>query len=829
MRPSWPAPGAEGRGLIAAVALAGMSLLSPGVGPLPAAAQAVAPTTAPASPPVLPIPIPEIAQRAEEVAALLRQSAERLAADSPVTDIEHRLPDASEWIRVRLVATAQALDSSPSVSGLATLSDSWNLMRGRLAEWNQALTRRATDLERELSQIELVRDTWSVSRNDASASGAPSPVLDRIDATLAAIVATRDTVRGGRARVLHLQDRVVKETARCDDVLARMTRARDELAGPILTRDSVPVWRLEARPLVWSHLGPQLRRSLDDVKRVTEQYFARQLVRVPLQVGLFVLVFVLMARARLHARRRAEEQPDGHSRIQLIDAPLSSALALTLLATVWIYPRIPHSVTNVVGVLILPSVVLIGRRLAPPRLVPAVYALATFFLVGGFREICAVIPTLEQWVFFLEMLVGIGFLACVVRSEYRVLVWVAWGQLAMLVGAAAAGALGYMRLARLLGTVIVSSDYAALVLYAGARVAEELLAYVLDARPLATWGMVQRRHELLQHRLRLALQWLAVGTWVYVTLDSLGVAAPIGSAIGTVLAARYVRGAVSLSLGDVLVFVLTIVAALAVSAFVRFVLDEDVYPRTSLARGASYALSTLLHYAIIVLGVLLAVSALGVDLTRITILAGAFGVGIGIGQQNVVANFVAGVILLLEQRIHVGDSIETGDLQGEVREIGFRASTIRAWSGADVIVPNSRLTSERVTNWTLSDRRCRVDIDVTVAYTADTAAVVDVLRKTAESDARVLAAPRPLAVCTGFRDSGLSFQLRAWTADFPEADIVRSELVLAVSAALAAARIDIALPQRDVHISTADSEPSTDRPSRVTGSGSSGISSRSSP
>jgi len=170
-------------------------------------------------------------------------------------------------------------------------------------------------------------------------------------------------------------------------------------------------------------------------------------------------------------------------------------------------------------------------------------------------------------------------------------------------------------------------------------------------------------------------------------------------------------------------------------------------------------------------------------------------VGIGIGLQNVVANFVAGVLLLLEQRIHVGDSIETGDLQGEVREIGFRASTIRTGSGAEVIVPNSRLTSERVTNWTLSDPRYRVDLEVTVTHTADTAQVVDLLRKTAEADSRVLAQPGPLAICTGFRDGGLNFELRAWTMRFEEADMVRSELALAANAALAAARIDLVLPK----------------------------------
>lgn len=806
MRRTWSIAGAGVRGLVAVVALTGPSLVSPAAGPPPASAQPVAQQTAPASPPVPPIPVPEIAQRAEEVAALLRRSAERLAADSRVTDVENQLHEVSEWIRVRLVATTQALDSSPSPSGLATLSDSWILMRGRLAEWNQMLTRRATELERELSQFEALRATWSVSRAEGLTSGAPAPVLDRINTTLAAIVVARETLGDRRARVLRLQDRVVKETDRCDDVLAKITQARDELAEPVFARDSVPIWRLEARTLVWSHLGPQLRRSLDDTLQVAKQYFAGQLVRVPFQIALFVLVFVLMAHARVRARQRAAEQASEHAVVQVVDAPLSSALALALLATVWIYPRIPHSVANAVGVLILPPVVLIVRRLAPPRLVPAVYALAAFFLVDRAREVWGLIPVLEQWIFLLEMILGIAFLAFAVRSEYRVLAWALWGQLAILAGAVFAGALGYMRLARLLGTVVLFSDYAGLVLYAGARVGEGLLAYVLRVRPLATLRMVQRHRELLQHRLCRALQWLAAGTWAYLTLDGLGVAGLIGSATRTVLNARYAWGSVTLSLGDGLVFGLTIVAAFLVSTFVRFVLHEDVYPRTGLPRGVSYALSSLLHYAVVLVGFFLAVSALGFDLTRVTILAGAFGVGMGIGLQNVVANFVAGLVLLVEHRIHVGDLIEMGDLQGEVQEIGLRASRIRSWTGSEVIVPNSKLTADRVTNWTLSDHRSRVDVNVTVAYASDPPQVVDVLRKTGETHPRALTEPAPRALCTGFRDNGLQFELRVWTARVEEAEVVRSELAMAVHAALAAARIEIALPQHDVHMRNAAGE-----------------------
>ncbi len=272
--------------------------------------------------------------------------------------------------------------------------------------------------------------------------------------------------------------------------------------------------------------------------------------------------------------------------------------------------------SNVVGLLVLVPALRIVRRLASPAIAPAVHALAAFFLVDRAREVCSAVPVLEQRVFLLEMVAGIVFLALAVRSERfltndetvtalagrRGVVWVLWAQLSVFGVAVVAGALGYMQLARLLGGEVLASSYIALVLYAGVRVGQGLLVYLLRAWPVRHLFMVQHHGALLQRRGSQALRGLAVGTWAYFTLDALGLTSRIWSAGTVVLEARYVRGSFSLSLGDVAVFVLTIGAAFAVASVVRFVLQEDVYPRIWLPRGVSYAVSTLIRYGIILAG-----------------------------------------------------------------------------------------------------------------------------------------------------------------------------------------------------------------------------------
>ena len=783
-----------------------------------ASAQPTSPPPAPAAKPaqpaagaVTPIPIPEIAQRAEQVSTLLRSA--QMPEASDFDDVELELTGAADWIHRNHVSATLALASSPSATALANLADSWQAMRSRLVALNDKLTRRATVAQQRVDQIETTRATWTATRTSAQEAAAPLTVLQQIDATLAAIATARKNANDGLARVLALQDRAVKEIAGCDDALARITQAGNALEGPLFARDALPIWSPEARTVMSDDLGRRLIEAVRDTVERIGDYMAGQAARLPLQGALFVAAFVLARLARRGARRSADKQPSEAAAAQVFELPLSSAIVVTLIPTGWIYPQAPRVVISAVALLMLVPAVLIVRRLASPAIVPAVYALAAFFAVERVRDVCSVVPVLEQWVFLSEMVSGIVFLALAVRSERllsgsgdgiargwrRAIVTVLWGQVFLLVVAVLTGMCGYMRLARLLGNAVLSSDYAALVLYAGVRVGEGLVAYALRARPCRDLLIVQAHRALVQRRLTLALRWLSVGAWAYFTLDGLGAIGPIWSAGAAVLGARYVRGSVSLSLGDVAAFVLSVWAVFVVSSFVRFVLDEEVYPRVHLPRGAAYALATIVHYVIVVIGFGFAIAALGIDLNRITLVAGALGVGVGIGLQNVVANFVSGLILLLERRLHVGDAVQLGTVEGRIREIGIRASTIRTWDGAEVIVPNAALTSERVTNWTLSDTLRRVTLDVGVAYSADPRRVLEILSSVAAAHPKALADPPPLALCIGFGESALKFELRVWTR-VDDADSFLSQLAIAVHGALAAAKIEIPLPQRDVHI-----------------------------
>ena len=223
---------------------------------------------------------------------------------------------------------------------------------------------------------------------------------------------------------------------------------------------------------------------------------------------------------------------------------------------------------------------------------------------------------------------------------------------------------------------ILAGGVLALTLAASVRVCTGVLAYALRVWPLRALHLVQHHHARLERRLARGLVWLAVLGWVIRSLSDVGLWEPVLALGSTVLTATLERGTIRLSVGDVLAFGLTVLGASLLSTFLRFVLDEDIYPRTGITTGQAYAVSTLLHYGLLALGFLGGLGLLGMDMTRVTVLVGALGVGIGFGVQSVVNNWLSGLILLFERPIQVGDAVELGALQGVVRRIGLRASVV---------------------------------------------------------------------------------------------------------------------------------------------------------
>jgi small-conductance mechanosensitive channel len=223
--------------------------------------------------------------------------------------------------------------------------------------------------------------------------------------------------------------------------------------------------------------------------------------------------------------------------------------------------------------------------------------------------------------------------------------------------------------------------------------------------------------------------------------------------------------------------------------------------KTRLDIGIQHAITTITTYVIILIGLVILLQTAGIDLTTLNVLVGALGIGVGFGLQNIVNNFISGLIILLERPIKIGDRIEVGSIEGDVVKIGGRSTTVLTNDNISVIVPNSKFILENVVNWSHNERTVRFRIPISVAYGSDIKLVEKSLLEVAKDNPDILDNPEPAVRFLEFGDSGLLFELRAWTMTLiHKKGKLISALNFAIYEKFKEHNIEIPFPQRDIHI-----------------------------
>jgi len=247
---------------------------------------------------------------------------------------------------------------------------------------------------------------------------------------------------------------------------------------------------------------------------------------------------------------------------------------------------------------------------------------------------------------------------------------------------------------------------------------------------------------------------------------------------------------------------------IALSLFTRVsrsVLGNKILAHTKMDRGVQYALMRAFGYAIFLLGLIVGLDTTGLNLRSLLVVGGALGLGVGLGLQNIIANFVAGLVILWEGPVKVGDLIEVGNTQGEVTRIGARGTWVRTFDNQVIIVPNSEFINQRVSNWTANDRIVRLSIPVGVSYDSDLDEVRGVLLEIAKAHTEVLTSPAPAAIVTGFGDNAVNLVLRVSTALMTErTTTIKSDLFLEIFRVFREKNIEMPFPQRDIRVRSMD-------------------------
>jgi len=750
------------------------------------------------------IPLAEVPSNAQSALDSLQEMEADVSRDRSSADaIAGTVSDLTSEIDARIADDTRLLTTSPSLEVLYRLKRDWRTFDVRLLVSARELTGHATSLEEQLERLDKLNKTWQATLQSAKQPATPPQVLQRVQSVVDSVERTRQAAESGQAHVLALQSSLSEAQARVRKTLSSIEQAEIQAVQHIFVRDSPPIWNVETglRSEWEKHSGESFSSQLKASAAFTK--------RLPFTFLMHAL-FIALTAAALHwlprrIRKSAEEKPDLERALPILDLPVSTAFTLSMLLVPLIYARAPRLIHAIMGVVTLIPAVVVLRRLLLRNSYPILNAIVILYFVGQLRVLAAPLPVLARFIFLGQVLGASVFLVWVLRSwhlpteaiETHGRVWrtiraVARIGIILLPVAFLANIFGYVNLANLLGIIFLRTVYIAAMLYTAIRIIEGLIIIALQVRPLRSSQAISQHRPMIQRRTCRLLELLAFLFWLSLLLNFFGLLTPLVSATESALNANLTIGSFKITLGSILAALITVWASFLISKFLRFVLEEDVYSHLRLASGIPYAISTILHYVILLLGFFVALSALGIDLTKLTILVGAFSVGIGFGLQNVINNFVSGLILLFERPIKIGDVIEVGGNVGEVRRIGIRASVIRTADGSEIIVPNGSFISSQVTNWTLSDRRRAVEVSVNVAGDTDPQRVTELLKSTAAAQPGVVMEPSPQVYVTNFSAGAVTFQLRAWTDREENWPQLRSDLSLAVKGALARERIAIA-------------------------------------
>jgi small-conductance mechanosensitive channel len=777
--------------------------------PSPSSSASPAATAAPT-----PIALDQVPAETESAFGELHQIEDTLSkARAALESTDVGLTNLKAEIKARMAEDARILAGNPSLDLLYPLRTTWQTYTANLTNSEQDLIQRAANLEDQLASLKQMNQVWQPTLQSAPQINMPPAVLQRVQKVVERIDKTKRTAESDRAEVLTLQSSLLMQEARIRRATAAIARAQSQALKDLLVRDGQPIWT--APSTLTSELQTQSDESLASQWNATSAFIQRRPSSFAVHAALILVLAGLIQWLRRRIRKPAEAEPALERALSILDLPVSTAFVLSSLFGPVLYSEAPRWIQALIGAVALVPTLLILRRLLERNLFPILYALVGLYLLTQLRLLAASVPSLGRFFFLAETGGGFLFLVWLLRSRLvasklseggklapakpgtpdrfsRAILLIAKIGLIVFPAAVLANILGYINLANLLATVFVRGVFIAAIFYVAIRVLDGFVVIALQVRPLGALRAVQLHRRLLYRRACRTLEFLAVLFWLDLMLNFLGLLNPALAKIGDLLNAKVGMGSLELSLGRLLAFAITAWAAFLVSKFLRFLLEEDVYHRFRLERGLPYAISTMLHYSILLVGFVVALGALGIDLTKITILAGAFSVGVGFGLQNVINNFVSGLILLFERPIKIGDVIEIEGTVGEVRRIGIRACVIRTGQGSEIIVPNGALISNQVTNWTFSDRARAIEVSINVLPGANSQRVVELLKTTATSEPGVASEPAPQVYVLNFSAGSVTFQLRAWTDRYQDWARVRSDLAVAVNSALVEERIAIA-------------------------------------
>ncbi len=749
----------------------------------------------------------EVSEASSQIDEELAEINASLQPSEELAEIEASLPAYVESLETMLDSIDMERLDTFSIKHLTHLHEQATVYKNELETYKEMFDERVELHTKALERLKALEKIWVETLQYAVAENAPKAIEQRINATLVKIATMRDSIKKSFDKVLTYQDMVVAENQKMRRLMERISETKDELVTRFFVRDSDPLFAMiEQDDFHWGDYFRATGRMIRELPGAFYRFYTGDMDRLYIHLFLTMLIAGLMIFLKYADRRGrlfVERDEKVRGSVIFVNMPIAATVILSILLVGAVFPERPTGVILANVTIAMTALISMMRKMVQGRHLYYIYVIMALYVVGLFQELVIGFENETRLVWFIiSVIVFMAVFRLFQSRFYDTWVWLGrWKPVFRRLLPVILALLGISIVANLLGIYnlahkLVLATLVSLILFIAftviAMVFGGLIVMMVRRRAKSSSILIESYADQIEKQLKFIVNSALMLYWFYLVLHSFGVMNLIVKWFEEFMALSWEIGNLHFSMSAIFNFFFILTVTVFLTRFIRIFLDLEVFSRYRFPRGVPTAVQMIIRYTIITIGTIVALHALGIELSDLSLLAGALGVGIGFGLRNIMANFISGIIMVFERPVQEGDVVQVEQTFGDVLKIGVRATTIKTYDGSEVIVPNADFVTKEVVNWTLSSKHRRIKMAYKVAFGNDPKQVIDIIRGVIVSHPDVKDEPAPKVLFEGYGDYFLEFTVYFWVDD--RLLDIKSETAIAIYDALIDAGIKMPIP-----------------------------------
>ncbi|MGB5172337.1 MAG: mechanosensitive ion channel domain-containing protein [Eudoraea sp.] len=760
------------------------------------------------------IPIIKIIPNIEETYAGIKLIEKKIEPKKGMILIDSLFPKQAALLQEKEQLAEEFIKANPNRQKVDNLIYKWSGYRDYFKGWSETINE---NLGRNIILYETIvrnQKKWELTYENAITKEVPVQLISSIEDVLDDLDSLHKTITQQNNNYLSLESSINDQITIIDLVTKELIALKNSEVYDLFNLRHPPIWKASFATTKTTAVKAGVESLGENLSNIWELIITGEN-----QIYIYILFIILITIGFLYLKKSfikygyKEDNKDLlNARAMVVEQPIWSIIYLSLFVAFLFFKNTPILFDDIIILFVLVCAI--------PIVQPFIYQ--KFRNVPYFIVLVFILDTLKTYLWFsspqyriyllIEALTVAGILLHFTYPyiKTRKLPLNKFGYLLvtltpviyfLILVSILSNILGYSNLADISLILGTQSSVLTLIFYALLMVADGIGIGFINDHFNNKASFDKTKKITLELKTLQVIRVLAFGFWFFYFLKMVDLFQPLSDMVTDTITEPFQVGSITFTFGAILSFIGILATAFLITSFVSFLLDgnEVKFNFIKLPKGIPAAVSLVIRYFILAFGFVLALSVLGIDLSKFNLMAGALGLGIGFGLQTIVSNFISGIILVFERPILPGDRVEVNNLMGTVNKIGVRSSQITTFDGAEVVVPNNNLISNDLINWTHTDNIKRIEIMVGTSYDSDPNTVLKVLTEIANENGQVLKTPPPKAYFNEFGESALIFRLLFWVY-FDNGLSCKSDISVAIYDRFSELGIEIPFPQRVLHI-----------------------------